>query len=349
LYTRLGGGVLLETVRKRLKREYDFVLIDSRTGVSDTSGICTVQMPDQLVVCFTCNNQSIRGAAAVVESIVEQRGTRDLQVFPVLMRVDISEKEKLDASRAYARQTFLGYPNHLDLDRRERYWRKSEILYHSYYAYEEILTVFGDSPDSDKTLLSDVETIVGHLTDGKIHEVGRIPEPRRLDYKAKFLRTETQPAGAPVLRDPQSIDLYQKISKAKKEWERSGRSPLELLPSEVSRQLAYAYEVRNELLRGADFQEFIEQSAIVNRRRWMVDFPVAAVLFFAVAMIVFFVTLPITQLWPQLGRLEPWQPSFILLLLVAAVFALPALKAWTALRSSRIYEALLGLLLPKSA
>ena len=49
------------------------MLIGSRTGVSDTSGICTVHMPDTLVVCFTLNYQSIKGAFAVAQSVREQR------------------------------------------------------------------------------------------------------------------------------------------------------------------------------------------------------------------------------------------------------------------------------------
>jgi hypothetical protein len=67
-YERLGGGILLELVKQKLRKIYDFILIDSRTGVSDTSGICTVQMPDDLVVCFTLNRQSIYGAAAAGRS-----------------------------------------------------------------------------------------------------------------------------------------------------------------------------------------------------------------------------------------------------------------------------------------
>jgi len=356
-YTRLRGGVLLETVRKRLRREYDFVLIDSRTGVSDTSGICTVQMPDQLVVCFTCNNQSIRGAAAVVEAVLEQRGKRELQVFPVLMRVDLSEKDKLDASRDYARKTFAKYPSHLDSGRRDRYWRKSEVLYHSYYAYEEILTVFGDSPESDKTLLSDVETLVGHLTNDEIGEIRRIPEPQRLDYKAKYLRAEAPPTDVPTLRDPQSIELYQRVRKAKEEWERSGRRPVHLLPNELSRELSYAHEARNELLRGAGFQEFIEQSATVNQRRRRVDIPLAVALIWGGLALPFPLTILtgmcLHWLWPSLGAIDfdkPEGPLFTpLLFAFIAVLALSAFKAWKALRSSRIYDTLLGLLLPKSA
>jgi hypothetical protein len=32
-YEELGGGVFLEAARQRLRKEYDYVLIDSRTGV----------------------------------------------------------------------------------------------------------------------------------------------------------------------------------------------------------------------------------------------------------------------------------------------------------------------------
>jgi hypothetical protein len=68
LYDRLGGGAFFNAVKARAKSLYDYVLIDSRTGVSDTAGICSAQMADTLVVCFTYTNQSIYGAAAVARS-----------------------------------------------------------------------------------------------------------------------------------------------------------------------------------------------------------------------------------------------------------------------------------------
>jgi len=51
-YSGLGGGAFLEAAKEYME-VYDYVLIDSRTGVSDTSGICTVQMPETVVICFT--------------------------------------------------------------------------------------------------------------------------------------------------------------------------------------------------------------------------------------------------------------------------------------------------------
>ena len=51
-YENLGGGGFLEALRRDMRQRYDYVLIDSRTGLSDTAGICTVQLPDILVNCF---------------------------------------------------------------------------------------------------------------------------------------------------------------------------------------------------------------------------------------------------------------------------------------------------------
>jgi hypothetical protein len=43
-WTRLRGGMFLDALREDMRAHYDFVLIDSRTGLSDTAGICTVQL-----------------------------------------------------------------------------------------------------------------------------------------------------------------------------------------------------------------------------------------------------------------------------------------------------------------
>ena len=48
-YDRLGGGGFFEALKARARAQYDYILIDSRTGVSDTAGICAVQMPETLV------------------------------------------------------------------------------------------------------------------------------------------------------------------------------------------------------------------------------------------------------------------------------------------------------------
>ncbi|MGV1804597.1 KGGVGR-motif variant AAA ATPase [Agrobacterium vitis] len=62
---KLGLGETLEAMFDELREEYDFVLIDSRTGVTDFSGIVTAQLPDILAFLFTANEQSLGGATAV--------------------------------------------------------------------------------------------------------------------------------------------------------------------------------------------------------------------------------------------------------------------------------------------
>ena len=68
-YDRLGGGLFLDAVKADMKSNYDYVLIDSRTGLSDIADICTVQFPDVLIDCFTLNDQSIEGASTVAKHI----------------------------------------------------------------------------------------------------------------------------------------------------------------------------------------------------------------------------------------------------------------------------------------
>ena len=61
-YEEKKGGRILETLRSQWKDAYDFVLIDSRTGITDLGGVCTIQMPDILVLLFTATEQSLIGA-----------------------------------------------------------------------------------------------------------------------------------------------------------------------------------------------------------------------------------------------------------------------------------------------
>jgi MinD-like ATPase involved in chromosome partitioning or flagellar assembly len=187
-YERLGGGVLIEAAKKRMLEAYDYILIDSRTGVSDTSGICTVQLPDVLVVCFTMNNQSIEGASAVANSVYDQRARDGVRVFPVPMRVEMGEKEKLQVRRNYAHTKFLRFPGHLNKDEREQYWGEVEVLYVPYYAYEEILASFSDTRQEFNSVLASAVRLTSYLTNGEVKESAPIEERARARVLAEYAR-----------------------------------------------------------------------------------------------------------------------------------------------------------------
>jgi cellulose biosynthesis protein BcsQ len=61
-----GGGEFIEGLREQWRATFDVVLIDSRTGLSDTGGICTIQLPDIVVAMLTANFQSLYGVRDVL-------------------------------------------------------------------------------------------------------------------------------------------------------------------------------------------------------------------------------------------------------------------------------------------
>lgn len=191
-YTQLGGGVLLEAMKERLRAEYDYVLIDSRTGLSDTSGVCSVQLPDDLVCCFTLNSQSIQGVGAVADSAFEQRrkpsGEPGLRVWPVSTRVELHERDRLENAREIARTRFRRFLSHLPRNRRSYYMQSVEVLYQPYFAYEEVLATIADRRQQTGSLLASFEQICGWITDGDVTQLGEMPEDKRQEALALFTR-----------------------------------------------------------------------------------------------------------------------------------------------------------------
>jgi cellulose biosynthesis protein BcsQ len=186
-YERLGGGGFLQALKRGMREEYDYVLIDSRTGISDISGICTVHMPDIVVSCFTLSTQAIDGSAAVASSVQSQRRGDPLRIFPVPMRVEDGEQDKLEASRDYARARFGQFLWHVPDP--ERYWGEVEVPYKSFYAYEEILAPIGDRPQQQNTILAVTERLTGYLTDQQVTALGgSISEPDRRKLLRSFER-----------------------------------------------------------------------------------------------------------------------------------------------------------------
>jgi hypothetical protein len=192
-YDRLGGGQFLEALREDMKATYDYVLIDSRTGLSDFADVCTIQMPDVLVDCFTLSDQSLEGAAAVARSIAAQRQGDRLRILPVPMRIDEGEKEKVDAGRALARMRFDGLPEGLSGAELEAYWGSVEVPYRPYYAYEEMLATFGDVTGMPSSLLAAFERLTAVISDGEVSALPPVPEAARLRCCAAYTRRRPVP------------------------------------------------------------------------------------------------------------------------------------------------------------
>lgn len=86
-----------------LRQNYDYILMDSRTGLSDTSGICTMLLPDKLVVVFTPNQQSLTGICDLAHKALSYRKAspdgRPMTIFPLPSRIEMARPTLLEAWR----------------------------------------------------------------------------------------------------------------------------------------------------------------------------------------------------------------------------------------------------------
>jgi MinD-like ATPase involved in chromosome partitioning or flagellar assembly len=187
-YEEYGGGLFIDALRDDMRANYDYTLVDSRTGLSDVADICTVHLPDVLVDCFTLSDQGIEGAAAVAKDIAKRYADRGIRILPVPMRIDEGEKEKADAGRALARARFDGFPTDMAAADAARYWSSMEIPYRPFYAYEETLATFGDLPGQATSILSALERLTGFITRDAVTSMPPYEEAERLRILRSFTR-----------------------------------------------------------------------------------------------------------------------------------------------------------------
>ena len=115
LYDRHDGYLLFEDLKEQWHRTVkpDYVLIDSRTGHTDTSGICTRQLPDSVVVFFFPNEQNLRGLTRVVGDIraeVEEPRKKRIDLHFVMSNVpDLDDEDRALESKIEAFQDQLGF------------------------------------------------------------------------------------------------------------------------------------------------------------------------------------------------------------------------------------------------
>ena len=115
LYDRHDGFLLFEDLKAQWNRVVnpDYVLIDSRTGHTDTGGICTRQLPDAVAILFFPNEQNLRGLTKVVRDIrseaLEPR-KKPIQLHFVMSNVpDLDDEDRILSEQIKAFQTQLGF------------------------------------------------------------------------------------------------------------------------------------------------------------------------------------------------------------------------------------------------
>lgn len=157
-----------------LSTKFDYILIDSRTGFTDTSSVCTALMPEKLVLVFTPNNQSISGVVELAEKVVRYRRNsndiRPLSIFPLVSRVENAEQElQADWRFGNKKENITGYQVSFenvikktyeldDCDLTE-YFDEIQIQYVPKYSYGEEIAVLTDRSDTRLSLARSYESL----------------------------------------------------------------------------------------------------------------------------------------------------------------------------------------------
>lgn len=187
----IGGSRLLQEARRHLASQYDWILIDSRTGVSDTAGISTIQLPDIVVACFTLNRQSIEGVASILKSIRSFRSNSvdgaAKQFFPLATRIENAEQHRLEMARVYARSKMAEFLPPGDSSR--EYWDAMEVAYRPSYAFEEVLAAYGDATGAAgaaDTMLTQMESLAQRIAGVATLRMPEIIDQDRKAVLAKY-------------------------------------------------------------------------------------------------------------------------------------------------------------------
>ncbi len=144
------------TFAQYLETQYDYILIDSRTGLSDTGGVCTMLMPQILIVVFALNSQNLEGVFDVAKQSINYRfdsnDFRDLRVLPLPSRIDNQNSADLGfwinkytlKFEELFKEAYL-----LDECKLVNYFDIAKIPYKPEHAYGEKLPVLTESLTND--------------------------------------------------------------------------------------------------------------------------------------------------------------------------------------------------------
>jgi hypothetical protein len=150
-YREWNGARVIESMRTELKDIFDVCLIDSRTGITDIGGICTLQLPDIVVFIFAFNAQNIYGIGQIAREIAnpDNQTVKALQRRPKMIflpsRKELSEVGRLREWEGNAARRLEIYCDTPQIRQAYgdvlTYFRKISIPYVPYFAYGEELAV----------------------------------------------------------------------------------------------------------------------------------------------------------------------------------------------------------------
>jgi cellulose biosynthesis protein BcsQ len=305
--------MIYRLLAEELARRYRWVLVDSRTGVTDISGICTALLPDKLVVVFTPNRQSLSGVRELVARALKYRRDSDdgraLMVYPLPSRIEASlEEQRRDWRVGNAEAGIVGFqPVFQELFREcyglaqcdlTAYFDAVQIQQTPDCAYGEVISVRQDEGDRFSLARSYREF------------VKRVTAPTA-PWEAL---TAAQAAAAGSLKEPPSADSFAAMPLPARQSEAPTPEATVTMPEQPSRStdtgtprgrvfLSYASEDRPRIARVANalsakgFDVFWDRETLLTGQSWRNE--VESALDAADVMLVFWSQRSVSSAWVQ--------------------------------------------------
>lgn len=243
-----------------LKSRYDYILVDSRTGVTDIGGICTMVLPDKLVLVVTTNEQSLAGAIDAGWQAVDERrestiDERPLAIFPLVSRIEESEEiEKrtwfTDARARFERMFVAAYQlPQCDL---KAYFDAVRIPHRGYFSYGERIAAEEQPASQSGSLAQAYDGFAGYLK-------ARDAREAQLGKKVRDYLRHADESVALDVWEPR--DMSYTLSSFAKRMEQHSEYESAVAVYERLRELAQAAgrdDIGVEALHGAGFARFLQ-------------------------------------------------------------------------------------------
>jgi len=229
-YDRWEGARYFEQLQKQFN-DFDVVLIDSRTGVTEIGGVCTYQLADVVVMLCASNNQNLEGSLEMAKrfsspTVTKLRQGRELKTLVIPARVEqSSEIIRLNEFRQRFIDNFSKFiPQESQLNDRQ-FFQEHEIPYVGLYAFEEMI-VFNQAekrvPQLERAYLILIQELKNFAPEK--HPLSKLPD--NLISSLPLLPTDILKEAATArqqlgMREQELAELRRKLAKAKRDHTRT--------------------------------------------------------------------------------------------------------------------------------
>lgn len=149
-FGRLDGELFFEWFRREIVKDADVVLVDSRTGVTEMTGISTFHLADAVVSIVAPNHQNLEGLVQMAvrlssEAVLKARHGRPVLQMFVPSRVSLDDETQLNSFKVkYEKELGPFFPSALEFSHET--FHALKILHVATFSYKE--RVAGREPGS---------------------------------------------------------------------------------------------------------------------------------------------------------------------------------------------------------